>query len=202
MEAVAASLKRDRKAPYLIPVGGSNFLGVLAYAKAFGEFLGQCERLGESFDRIVVATSSGGTQAGLVVGAKLAGWSGEVLGISIDQLPDADETNEALKYVQHMVRIANEALDHLNSGIQLSAADFRLNYDYLQDGYGIVGDYDRIGVRTLANHGILAGPVYCGRAFGALVDLIAKGVIPADERTLFWHTGGAGELEFYKDDLC
>jgi 1-aminocyclopropane-1-carboxylate deaminase/D-cysteine desulfhydrase-like pyridoxal-dependent ACC family enzyme len=58
-----------------------------------------------------------------------------------------------------------------------------------------------MGVLTLANHGILAGPVYSGRAFGALMDLIAKGGIPDDGKTLFWHTGGAGELECYKDDL-
>ncbi len=201
MESIAGLLRKKGKSPYIIPVGGSNSLGALAYAKGFQEFLEQSKREGNAFDRIVVATSSGGTQAGLVMGAKLAGWRGEILGISIDQVPDADEPNEPLKYVEHMVRIANEALVYLSSSTRLSAADFIVNYDYLQNGYGVVGDYDRIGVRTLANHGIVAGPVYSGRAFGALVDLMAKEVIPADETTLFWHTGGAGELDFYKDDL-
>jgi len=135
------------------------------------------------------------------VGARLTGWPGEILGISIDQVPDAQEQDENSKYVQHMLRISNEALHHLGSEARLSAADFNLNYDYLQDGYGVVGDYDRVGVRTLANHGIIAGPVYSGRAFGGLLDLIAKGVIPTDGKTLFWHTGGAAELECYKDDL-
>lgn len=76
-----------------------------------------------------------------------------------------------------------------------------MNYDHLQEGYGVVGDYDRIGVRTLSNHGILSGPVYSGRAFGALLDLISKGVIPDDGQALFWHTGGAGEIEVYKDEI-
>lgn len=201
MESLAASLREKGQVPYIIPVGGSNHLGALAYAKGFLEFLDQCRRSDELFDRIVVATSSGGTQAGLLLGAKLAGWSGEILGISIDQVPDSEEPNVALKYVQHMVRIANDALATLEARTRLSATDFNLNYDYLQGGYGVVGDYDRIGVMTLANHGIIAGPVYSGRAFGALLDLMAKGVIPADGKTLFWHTGGAGELDFYKDDL-
>jgi len=201
MESLAGSLRKKGKAPYIIPVGGSNHLGALAYAKGFQEFLGQCSRSDESFDRIVFATSSGGTQAGLVLGARLAGWPGEILGISIDQVPDSEEPDEKLRYVHHMTGIANDALASLNSRTRLSATDFNVNYDYLQNGYGVVGDYDRIGVRTLANHGIIAGPVYSGRAFGALVDLTAKGAIPADGKTLFWHTGGAGELDFYKDDL-
>ncbi len=83
----------------------------------------------------------------------------------------------------------------------VSAIDLNVSYDYLQEGYRVVGDYDRIGVRTLANHGILAGPVHSGRAFGALIDMMSKKSIPTDGKTLFWHTGGAGEIDVYKEDL-
>jgi len=201
MQSLADSLRAQGRVPYIIPVGGSNHLGALGYARGFQEFLRQCSRSNQSVHRIVLATSSGGTQAGLVLGAKLAGWQGEILGISIDQVPDSDEPNHQLRYVNHMVTIANDALASLGSNTRLSPKDFNLNYDYLQHGYGVVGDYDRIGVRTLANHGIIAGPVYSGRAFGALIDLMSKAAIPVDGLTLFWHTGGAGELDFYKDDL-
>lgn len=201
MDALAEALRAKGKTPCVIPVGGSNALGTLAYAKGFLEFLEQCRRSDLSVDRIVAATSSGGTQAGLVLGAKLAGWPGEILGISIDQVPDNQEPNESQKYVRHMTTIANEGLSRLESSLRLSAADFTLNYDYLQAGYGVVGDYDRVGVSTLANHGIIGGPVYAGRAFGALLDLMARDTIPSDGKTLFWHTGGAGEIEFYRDDL-
>jgi L-cysteate sulfo-lyase len=201
LERLAAELKAAGKRPYIIPVGGSNHLGAIAYAKGFSEFLRQAQDDDLSFKRIVFATSSGGTQAGLVLGAKLRNWHGEILGISIDQVPDEQESNPQLKYVKHMVDISNQALEKLGSRISLSASDFNVNYDYLQDGYGVVGDYDRIGVRTLSNHGILSGPVYSGRAFGALLDLISKGVIPDDGQTLFWHTGGAGEIEVYKDEI-
>lgn len=201
MEALSDKLKSQGKTPYVIAVGGSNYLGVLAYAKGFQEFLKQCEESQTSYERIVFATSSGGTQAGLVVGAKLAGWKGEILGISIDQLPDDDEPNPKDQYVKHMVEISNRALEVIGSTIRLSLSDFEVNYNYLQDGYGVVGDYDRLGVKTLANHGIISGPVYSGRAFGALIDLMSKKIIPDDGKTLFWHTGGAGEIDVYKDDL-
>ena len=201
MESLASELAEQGRTPYIIPVGGSNYLGAIAYAKGFQELLEQASQSGNRFERIVVATSSGGIQAGLVVGAKLAGWRGEILGISIDQVPDADEPHYDLKYVTHMVMIANQALERLNAGCRVSATDFNVSYDYLQEGYGVVGDYDRIGVRTLANHGILAGPVYSGRAFGALIDMMSKKSIPTDGKTLFWHTGGAGEIDVYKEDL-
>jgi D-cysteine desulfhydrase len=201
LESLAAELRKAGKRPYIIPVGGSNHLGAVAYAKGFCEFLRQAQDGDLSFKRIVFATSSGGTQAGLVLGAKLRNWQGEILGISIDQVPDEQESNPQVKYVKHMVDISNQALEKLGSRISLSASDFNVNYDYLQDGYGVVGDYDRIGVRTLSNHGILSGPVYSGRAFGALLDLISKGVIPDDGQTLFWHTGGAWEIEVYKDEI-
>lgn len=201
MEALSERLREEGKIPYVIPVGGSDYLGALAYAKGFLELLDQSANASTSFERIVVATSSGGTQAGLVVGARLAGWEGEIIGISIDQIPDVDEPDTRLKYVGHMSTIANQALEHLGAPTRVVSTDFKVNYDYLQDGYGVVGDYDRIGVITLANHGIIAGPVYSGRAFGAFLDLLSEGAIPDDGKTIFWHTGGAGELDVYKDDI-
>ncbi|MCJ7695043.1 MAG: pyridoxal-phosphate dependent enzyme, partial [Anaerolineaceae bacterium] len=53
----------DGEKPYLIPYGGSNPIGAIAYAYAFDEMLLQ------NFipDWIVIASSSGGTQAGLVL---------------------------------------------------------------------------------------------------------------------------------------
>lgn len=201
MEALFVNLSNQGKRPYIIPVGGSNYLGAIAYAKGFFELLEQCRDSHLEFKRIVFASSSGGTQAGLVVGAKLAEWKGDILGISIDQVPDKEESNIKLKYVEHMIQIANQALEALNASIRVSSSDFKINYDYLQNGYGVVGEFDKIGVNTLANHGIIAGPVYSGRAFGAFIDLISKGIIPDDGKTIFWHTGGAGELDVYKNDL-
>jgi D-cysteine desulfhydrase len=51
------------------------------------------------------------------------------------------------------------------------------------------------------SEGILLDPVYTGRAFGALLDLIRKGVFKHDETVLFWHTGGAPALFAYAKEL-
>ena len=194
-------LRFQGKRPYVIPVGGSNHLGALAYAKAFYEMLEQSRSIGVAFDKIIFATSSGGTHAGLVIGSKLANWSGKIIGISIDQVPDNEEPDEESKYVSFMTSIANLAMEKIGLEPTISTGDFNVNYSYLQDGYGVVGDIDRLGVYTLANHGILSGPVYSGRAFGALVDMYFKGEISPNDNVLFWHTGGVGELDVYREDL-
>ena len=70
--------------PYLVPYGGSNSTGALGYVFAMEEFVGQ----GVKSDWVVFASSSGGTQAGLVLGAQLYNYPGRVLGISIDGFPE------------------------------------------------------------------------------------------------------------------
>jgi L-cysteate sulfo-lyase len=61
-----------------------------------------------------------------------------------------------------------------------------------------VGDLERDGLHTLARtEGLLLDPVYTGRAFGGLLDLIRRGEFQAGERLLFWHTGGTAGLFGY-----
>ncbi len=201
MKRLRKGLEQEGKLPYVIPVGGSNYLGTIAYARAFFEVLDQSEKLGSTFSKIVFASSSGGTHAGLVLGKKLANWRGDIVGISIDQVPDCEEDQEDQKYVKFMTGIANDAIRHLGVDMEVLESDFSMNYDYLQDGYGVLGEIDKLGVHTLGNLGILSGPVYSGRAFGALIDLLSKASFSSDENILFWHTGGVGELEVYRNGL-
>ena len=58
--------------PYLIPYGASSPLGAVGYLAAMLELLEQTREV----DVIVVASSSGGTQGGMVAGAKVAGFTG------------------------------------------------------------------------------------------------------------------------------
>jgi len=201
MEILKTNLVKQGKRPYIIPVGGSNYLGVIAYAKAFFEVLKQSNDSGLNFNKIVFATSSGGTHSGLILGKKLSNWEGEIIGISIDQIPDEDETDQSQKYVKFMTGIANDAIKYLNLNFTITESDFQVNYSYLQGGYGVLGEIDKLGVHTLGNLGILSGPVYSGRAFGALIDMLSKGEFNSKDNILFWHTGGVGELEVYREGL-
>lgn len=197
MDEVAADLKKKGRRPYVIPIGGSNGVGALGYVRAMVELQGQLEELGEKVDRIVFGSSSGGTQAGLVLGARILGFSGQVLGISVDQ-----EKLDNLPYQKELAEISNEASDLIGSAEQFEPTDYELSYDYLGGGYGVVGDMEREAIRLCAGtEGLLLDPVYTGRAFGGLIDLIRKNHISSDETVLFWHTGGTTALFGYAGEL-
>jgi D-cysteine desulfhydrase family pyridoxal phosphate-dependent enzyme len=173
--------------PYPIPLGGSTPLGALGFARAFEELMGQTA---ESFDRIVFASSSGGTHAGLAAGAFAAQYPGEILGISVD---------EELETLQKMVApIATGAASLLGTPHDFLPEDIHANADYLGQGYAVMGAPEREAIELFARlEGILLDPVYTGRAAAGLIDLIRRGVIRKDESILFWHTGGVPAIYAY-----
>lgn len=192
---VMEQLRAASRKPYLIPLGGSNGVGALGYVIAITELIEQLQN--ERVNRIVFASSSGGAQAGMVVGARANEFAAEVMGIRIDK----DERNAAV-YEQELSEIANDAATRLGIKERFTANDFRVMRGYAETGYGVVGDLEREAIRTLAQtEGILLDPVYTGRAFGALLDLVRQKIIGANETILFWHTGGVPALFAYVKDL-
>jgi 1-aminocyclopropane-1-carboxylate deaminase/D-cysteine desulfhydrase-like pyridoxal-dependent ACC family enzyme len=192
-----AELRADGRKPYLIPVGGSNGVGATGYVVAMQELMEQLRAANQRVDHIVFGSSSGGTQAGLVLGARLAGFTGRVTGLSIDK-----NDPEHGEYEIEVAQIANDCARYIGADVQLSAGDIEVVYGYKGEGYGVVGDLEREAIRLLARtEGIVLDPVYAGRAFGALVDMIRKGRFQSGEKVLFWHTGGAPALFAYAQDL-
>ena len=83
-------------------------------------------------------------------------------------------------------------------------AERRIDIDdhYIGEGYAIVNEADREAVRLMARHeGILLDPVYTGRSFAGLLDLIRQGVFSKGQRVLFWHTGGSASLFAFAGEL-
>lgn len=194
MGEAAAEERAAGRVPYIIPLGGSNPVGAAAYALAFAEVWAQMQERGLHFDRIVFATSSGGTHAGLVAGAAACGYQGQLLGISIDSTRD--------EIVSLVAPLAEEVAAHLAIPGPLPAHLLTVDDGYLGAGYGIVGEPEREAIRLLARtEGLLLDPVYTGRAMAGLLDLVRRGVIGPDEHVLFWHTGGTPALFAYTDDL-
>ena len=180
------------KKPYLVPYGGSSATGAIAYAFAIEELIKQRTPV----DWIVFATSSGGTQAGFVLGQRLFGFAGKVLGISID------EPEPALK--SQVASLATAAGEKLGEKIKINSSDVLVNADYCTAGYGVLTDSEREAISLFARHeGLLLDPVYTGRAAAGMIDLIRKGFFKKGETVLFWHTGGQPALfaEAYSETL-
>ena len=181
----------DGRRPYLIPYGGSNPVGASAYSAAMAEFMEQ----NTPIDRIVFATSSGGTQAGMIVGASLHGYTGKITGISISP--------PAIKIKPQIAALATETAALLNHPLEITADQVEVNDSYLGGGYGVVSDLERDAIRLFAQQeGLLLDPVYTGRAAGGLIDLIRSGEIGSEERVLFWHTGGTPALFAYTEEFA
>jgi L-cysteate sulfo-lyase len=199
MNEVAEALQAEGKKPFVIPVGGSNAVGAIGYVVAMFEIMEQLATTNLQIDHIVFATSSGGTQAGLVVGAYMAGFRGKITGISIDQGPD--ETCD-YKYKAFVLDIANSAAQMLDVNHKFESQDIEINYHYLGKGYGVVGELEQEAIPLLARtEGILVGPVYTGRALGGLIDMIRIGSITNKQNVLFWHTGDDITLHAHVSDF-
>jgi len=169
--------------PYLVPYGGSSPTGALGYAFAMKELMEQNVRA----DWIVFATSSGGTHAGLVLGQRVFGYKGKVLGFSID------ESEEWLR--THVSELASSASEKLGNRIEFTPDEVLANADYCKAGYGVLAEPEREAIHLFARHeGILLDPVYTGRAAAGMIDLIRKEFFKKDETVLFLHTGGQPAL--------
>jgi D-cysteine desulfhydrase family pyridoxal phosphate-dependent enzyme len=169
--------------PYLVTYGGSSPTGALGYAFAMKEFMEQNVHA----DWVVFGTSSGGTHAGLVLGQRLFGYKGKVLGISID------EPEEWLK--TRVSELASDASEKLGERIDFTRDDVLANEEYCRAGYGVLTDAEREAVKLFAKmEGLLLDPVYTGRAAAGMLDLIRTGFFKKDETILFWHTGGQPAL--------
>src|SRR5438876_6690421 len=171
------------KKPYLVPYGGSNSTGAVGYAFAMKELIDQ----NVAADWIVFATSSGGTHAGLLLGQRLFGYKGKVLGISVD------EPEEWLKH--RVSELASTASEKLGKRIQFAPDEVIANANYCSAGYGVLTEQEREAIRLFAtSEGLLLDPVYTGRAAAGMIDLIRKGFFKKDETVLFLHTGGQPAL--------
>ena len=176
--------------PYVIPGGGSNRVGALGYVSCAQELMQQADEMGLKIDRVVHATGSAGTQAGLVVGLIGINAGVRVLGIGVRAPKDRQEAN--------VHKLAQEVAEYVgvHGGVPRQAVE--ANCDYVGAGYGQPTDGMYEAVSMVARlEGILLDPVYSGKGMAGLIDLIRKGKIGSNETVVFLHTGGAVGLFGY-----
>ncbi|PLR31446.1 D-cysteine desulfhydrase [Chimaeribacter californicus] len=194
MDEYAAELREKGHTPYVIPGGGSNPIGALGYAACAEELLYQSSQQRLRIDLVVHATGSTGTQAGLVAGFSATNSHVPVLGISVRAPKEKQEEN--------VWNLASRTRELLGVPGELSRHAVTANSDYVGEGYGLPTESMLEALRLLARHeGILLDPVYSGKGFAGLIDLIRKGHFRQDENIVFIHTGGSAGLFGYRQVL-
>jgi len=187
--------------PYVAPIGGSLVggsmekpLGAISYVYAFVEMLEQVETKGIEIDYVVHATGSGGTQAGLTVGAKAIKDNIKVLGISV--------SDEKESFCKDVLTIAHDTVKALSLDLKIEKEDVFVFDEYIKEGYGIVNREISDIIRLIAiKEGIFLDPVYTGKAMVGLLDLIQKGYFKKEDKIVFFHTGGTPALFPNKHEL-
>ncbi|MEE4300659.1 MAG: D-cysteine desulfhydrase family protein [Pseudomonadales bacterium] len=194
LEGFCEQLRREGRRPYAIPGGASEHrLGSLGYVACALEIARQSEALERPFDRIVHCTGSSSTQAGLLAGFAALGVSMRVTGV-------ADDEETEIK--QRRVRVlANETLEMLGAAARVGPGDVEvLAVD--QSPYGKAEDATLDGIRLLAKtQGLVADPVYEGKAVRGLMELARRGSLMRGERVLLMHLGGAPALHAYANQF-
>lgn len=193
LEKTAEEVRGRGGRPYVIPGGGSNPIGALGYADCAREIVVQADELDLKIDRIVTATGSAGTHAGLVAGLAVMGADVPVLGIGVRAPKDRQETN--------VLKLAEETAALLGQAGRVTREMVVADCDYVGEGYGLI-DQGVIDALTLAarTDGIVLDPVYSGKAMKGLIALARAGSFQG-ETVVFLHTGGAQGLFGYESEI-
>lgn len=192
MQGIADRVAAQGGSPYIIPGGASNEIGALGYVSCAEEILRQITDEGIPIDRVVCASGSTGTHAGLLTGLYGNNSQIPVIGINVSRTKEAQE-----KLVYELVEKVAAKVG-IESPIPKEAVV--CFDDYVGPGYSLPTDSMIEAVRMLAEtEAILMDPVYTGKAIAGLIDLVRKGFFDQDEKILFIHTGGSPALHVYAD---
>ncbi|MBM3950127.1 MAG: D-cysteine desulfhydrase family protein [Rhodospirillales bacterium] len=195
LETIAADLARRGRRPYVIHLGpGHPPLGALGYALAAAEIAVQDREADLGIGRVVVASGSGATHAGLLYGFRALGDGRRITGICVRR-PAAQQSARIAERVAEIGRLAGNPVD-------LAPSDVDIADNSLAPGYGKFGAEVTDAILIAArSEGLFLDPVYTGKAMAGMIRLIADGGIARNETVLFVHTGGTPAIFAYEPAL-
>lgn len=165
-----------------IPTGGSDGLGAWGYIAACEELATDLAAAGIESAHLVTATGSGGTQAGLTLGASLYDLPLTVWGVNV-----CDDEQYFLD------KVAADSADWRARfpGVPAVSAQPRVLDGYVGAGYGLAGpEVFALIAELAALEGLLLDPVYTGKAFQGMLAELAAGRFRDCLDVVFLHTGG------------
>jgi D-cysteine desulfhydrase len=195
---VGDELRAAGSRPYLIPEGGSNALGAWGYVRAVVEELDQELAGSPGPTTVLYACGSGGTGAGLVLGAALCGWRERGIRVAGVNVCDDRDT-----FVGVIGRICRDFARASGAAIRIQDSDIDIIDGHVGLGYGLSRPEE---LRTLLDlgrrEGLVLDPVYTGKAYFALVEEVTRDRERFGPRIVFLHTGGIFGLFPAEDQIA
>jgi D-cysteine desulfhydrase len=197
MEHARRELEREGVAAYVVPEGGSNGLGALGYVEAMREVrrqldLGLCGEL-RSFDVVAHACGSGGTAAGVALGAAHFGVAKSTWSFCV--------CDDRAYFERVIGRIAAEARG-FDSSLPAELGSLVIDDRAKGPAYAVMNDEQkRLLVQVARRSGLILDPVYTGKALAGVVQAVERGDIARGANVLFIHTGGLPGLLAQGDEL-
>ena len=187
-----AHLRQQGHKPYLIPGGASEHrLGSMGYINCAAELATQMAETGQVFDYLVHCTGSSSTQAGLVAGFAALDIKTHIIGISDDNETEIKKSRVEL--------LANNALHELGLDVRVTPQNIEI-VPANSKAYGIADTEITDAIHLFAStEGLIADPVYEGRAIRGLLNLAAEGRFEKDAKILLMHLGGSPAIHAYAE---
>ena len=192
IEQLGSQLRQEGRRPYFVPYGVSSPLGAIAYASTVLEIAEQSAASGIRPAAIVHCSGSGGTQAGLVLGASVAMPETRIVGIDIDAEPE---------------RVRSDVIAYGRAAAEMIGATFDENdvevvAGHAGPGYGVPHAATIEAIKKAGGlEALPLDPVYSGKGLAGLIALIQQGRWDAGADVVFIHTGGTPALFAYQAAL-
>lgn len=183
IDDLMAEHRRHGRRPFWIPVGASDEVGMWGYVEAAAELVTDLDRVGVDPSHLVSAVGSGGTHAGLLVGAARSGLGADIVGFSVSRPSASIEADVDDLVGRWCQRYGRPAEGQPGPAVILDRA--------VAPGYGEAFPEVYETIRRLARlEGIVLDPVYTGKAFDAVLAEIDGGLLADATDIVFLHTGG------------
>lgn len=198
-EALAEELRAEGAHPYIVGMGAQRTLALaaVAYVGALLEIVEWFASQGEEPPQWIYTTSQGGTQAGLLLGARLLGLDTRIVGVN-----PMRSDHEAYIAPEEIADLANAAAAMVDLDAGVTSGDIDNTTDYVGEQYGVPSAAGAEALERLASaEGVLLDPVYTAKGFSGLLDHVRGGRISPGERVTFVHTGGTPALFAYAPEL-
>lgn len=182
MDKAMSRLRRDGYNPFYVIGGGHNLPGGTCFVDAVIELKHQCDNINYKPDFIFLASGTGSTQAGIVVGLDLVGWNDvKCVGISV-----ARRKERGLKVI---VEFANMLAAHYGLYKDYSERII-FNTEYTFGGYEMFSPELEVYLeKATSQTGLVFSTTYSGKGFYGMMQEIDKNHLQ-DKNIIFWHTGG------------